>query len=128
MYLLFISLIFNLTFEDNQWVSYFENDQIEISYKVTTCEYKKYQIIDEYYLIKIKNKTSETLVINFHKGNQTVENDEDKIAFVLKSKEIKEGSCSNSLGLNIFKKKLLGQNKISPVNFNLSNIKIIEVY
>ena len=53
-------------------------------------------------MIKVKNKTNETLVINYYLGD--IKNEENKVAFVLKPYEIKEGNCSyNPIKLRLFK-------------------------
>ena len=126
---LFLTLLFlNLNYSEPDWTIYFENEKIEISYSISVCEDKKYQIKHEYFLIKVKNKTQETKVINFHKGIKNINNDEDKIAFVLKPNEFRVGNCDNTFDLNIFSRDMINSKKETTSKFYLSNIKVIEVY
>ena len=108
------------------WYIYFEDKQIEISYSISVCEDKKYEIKDELFLIKVKNKTNETLVINFYLGER--EDEENKVAFVLNPGEVKTGDCDNRFDLSIYSRDMKISKKESPSEFNLSNINVIEVY
>ena len=77
--------------------------------------------------IKVKNKTNETLVINFYLGDQ--KDEENKVAFVLNPNEIKIGNCSyNPVELILFKADNLDKKSKFVNNFNLTSIEIIEVY
>ena len=80
----------------------------------------------EYYFIKGRNKTSETFVLNFFKGNE--ENEEHKIAFVLNPNEIRIGTCEyNPIKLRIFKRDNSKKNNNEGYDFNLTKINVIEV-
>lgn len=127
MFFFIAFLLFNLNLQDSQ--KYYEDDEIIISFKVKKCQEKNFGINHEYFLIEIKNKTSKTLVINFHKGTRSKENQEDKIAFVLNPNEVRKGSCNyEPLNLRIFKSDLNQENKNSGFQFKLSNIETIQVY
>ena len=77
--------------------------------------------------IRIINKADETLVINFHKGFQQNENEEYKVAFVLKPYEVRTGSCDyNPIDLKIFKQENPKKSSKSPEIFSLSNITLVE--
>ena len=117
---------FLLNASQANWYIYFEDKQIEISYSISVCEDKKYEIKDELFLIKVKNKTNETLVINFYLGER--EDEENKVAFVLNPGEVKTGDCDNRFDLSIYSRDINISKKEPPSEFNLSNINVIEVY
>ncbi|HCQ23650.1 MAG TPA: hypothetical protein DIT52_00455, partial [Flavobacteriaceae bacterium] len=75
------------------WTPYFENKKIEVSFTTTLCEDHQNGVSLEYYLIRVKNKTDETLVVNFYLGDLDDKSEENKVAFVLNPLEIKTGSC-----------------------------------
>ena len=76
-------LFFVITGSDSDWSVYFENKKIEISFKDVLCDDIRNGVSFEYYMIKVKNKTNETLVINYYLGEK--EDEETKVAFVLVS-------------------------------------------
>ena len=120
-------LFFVITGSDSDWSVYFENKKIEISFKEVLCDDVKNGVSFEYYMIKVKNKTNETLVINFYLGDQ--KDEENKVAFVLNPNEIKIGNCSyNPVELILFKADNLDKKSKFANNFNLTSIEIIEVY
>ena len=129
MFLILIQfvLFFVITGSDSDWSVYFENKKIEISFKEVLCDDVKNGVSFEYYMIKVKNKTNETLVINFYLGDQ--KDEENKVAFVLNPNEIKIGNCSyNPVELILFKADNLDKKSKFVNNFNLNSIEIIEVY
>ncbi|MDB3967875.1 hypothetical protein N8334_06060 [Flavobacteriaceae bacterium] len=120
-------LFFVITGSDSDWSVYFENKKIEISFKEVLCDDVKNGVSFEYYMIKVKNNTNETLVINFYLGDQ--KDEENKVAFVLNPNEIKIGNCSyNPVELILFKADNLDKKSKFVNNFNLTSIEIIEVY
>ena len=127
MYILLLLLTFNFSSLDDQWLTYFENKKIKISYEDVTCNDIINGVIFDYYLIKVKNKTSETLVINFYLGEN--EDDENKVAFVLNPNEIKTGSCDyQPIKLRLFKAQNRNKKSKSFINFSLNKIEATEVY
>ena len=129
MFLILIQfiLLFVTTGSDSDWSVYFENKKIEISFKEVFCDDPKNGVSFEYYMIKVKNKTNETLVINFYLGDQ--KDEENKVAFVLNPAEIKTGSCTyHPIKLKLFKAENSNKNSESIKKFSLSNIRTIEVY
>ena len=120
-------LFFVITGSDSDWSVYFENKKIEISFKEVLCDDVKNGVSFEYYMIKVKNKTNETLVINFYLGDQ--EDEENKVAFVSNPLEINTGSCSyQPFKLKLFKAENSNKNPKSIKKFSLNNIQTIEVY
>ena len=123
-------LFFVMTGSDSDWSVYFENDKVKISFKTSICNENKVIVKAEYYIIRIENKTSETFVLNFHKGEHNEDDLEDKLAIILKPFQEINGSCSNdSVELRLFKRNLItNQKKTTSNNFKLTNLKVIEIY
>lgn len=128
MSLLLSFLFLNLNSSGPNWAVYFENKKIEISFKDELCDDIKNGVSFEYYMIKVKNKTNETLVINYYLGEQ--EDEENKVAFVLNPNEVKKGKCGyHPSQLRLFKADNLDKKKSKFINkFSLTSIKTIEVY
>ena len=125
---MYLSLLFLLTsfFQQDDWVLYHQDKKVEIFFKSHLCDDKKNGFSFEYYLIKVRNRTNETLVLNFFKGND--DNDEQKIAFVLNPNEVREGSCEyDPVKLRLFKSENSQKNNNHVYEFNLSKINVIEV-
>ena len=123
-------LFFVMTGTDSDWAVYFENDKVKISFKTSICNENKVIVKAEYFVIRIENKTSETYVLNFHKGEHNEYDSEDKLAIILKPFQEIKGGCSNdSLELSMFKRRLnTNQKKTTSNNFKLTNLKVIEIY
>ena len=123
-------LFFVMTGSDSDWSVYFENDKVKISFKTSICNENKVIVKAEYFVIRIENKTSETYVLNFHKGEHNEYDSEDKLAIILKPFQEIKGGCSNdSLELSMFKRRLnTNQKKTTSNNFKLTNLKVIEIY
>ena len=127
MTLVLTLLILNLNGSGADWSVYFENEKTEISFKDALCDDIKNGVSFEYYMIKVKNKTNETLVINYYLGD--IKNEENKVAFVLKPYEIKEGNCSyNPIKLKLFKAETKSKKSRNSIIFSLNNIETIDVY
>ena len=127
MKMIFIILLTGLYYSTEDWIPYFENKEIEISFKTTLCEDIQNGVSFEYYLIQVKNKTEETLVVNFYLEKDKTE--ENKIAFVLNPLEVKRGSCDYQPNqLRLFKSENSTKKIAASKKFNLNNINIIEVY
>ena len=129
MKIIFVTLAFAISCLLKDWAPYFENKEIEISFKTSLCEDIQNGVSFEYYLIQVKNKTAETLVVNFHLGNLNEKSEENKIVFVLKPGEIKSGSCDyQATQLRLFKSKNSTKKGSALTNFNLNSISTIEVH
>ncbi len=127
MHLLILFLTFNFSNINDQWVTYFENKNIKISYKNTLCDDIQNGFSFYYYLIKVENKTDETFVVNFYLGEE--KDEENKVAFVLNPSEIKSGSCKyNPVKLKLFKSENKSKKYNLSESFSLNNISISEVY
>jgi len=113
----------------NDWINYYEDKSILISYSSQICEDNFNGFAFEYYLISVHNKTNETLVINFQKGNDQINELENKVALILNPNQTIEGTCRyNSNQLRIFKSENTGKDSDFLYEFELSKINVIEVY
>jgi hypothetical protein len=75
----------------------------------------------------VKNKTNQTLVINYYLGEK--EDEENKVAFVLNPNEVKKGKCGyHPPQLRFFKADNLDKKSKFINKFSLTSIKTIEVY
>ena len=123
----FVSLVISLISVD--WTPYFENKKIEVSFKTILCEDHQNGVSLEYYLIRVKNKTDETLVVNFYLGDLDDKSEENKVAFVLDPLEIKTGSCDyQPVKLRLFRSESSKKGKGNTTLFILNTITTIEVY
>lgn len=121
-----LAYIFNIS---NDWINYYEDKSILISYSSKICEDNFNGFAFEYYLIKVQNKTNKTLVINFQKSNDQINELENKVALILNPNQTIEGTCKyNSNQLRIFKSENTGKDSDFLYEFELSKIKVIEVY
>tara|TARA_A100001015_G_scaffold258563_1_gene301904 strand:- start:34 stop:423 length:390 start_codon:yes stop_codon:yes gene_type:complete len=125
--LFLVSLV--LSWLSVDWTPYFENKKIEVSFTTTLCEDHQNGVSLEYYLIRVKNKTDETLVVNFYLGDLDDKSEENKVAFVLNPLEIKTGSCDyQPVKLRLFRSESSKKGKGNTTLFNLNTITTIEVY
>ena len=122
-----VSLV--LSWLSADWTPYFENKKIEVSFTTTLCEDHQNGVSLEYYLIRVKNKTDDTLVVNFYLGDLDDKSEENKVAFVLNPLEIKTGSCDyQPVKLRLFRSESSKKGKGNTTLFNLNTITTIEVY
>ena len=125
MFISILFLIFSFLQQDD-WLIYHQDKKVDIYFKSHICDDRVNDFTFEYYLIKVKNKTDNTLVINFFKGQK--QNEEEKIAFVLNPFEIKTGSCEYSyVDLKIFKSENSPASKKNIRDFSISKIEVVEV-
>jgi hypothetical protein len=110
-------------------VPYFENKEIAVYHKTTLCEDIQNGVSFEYYLIQVRNKTNETLVVNFYLGSLNERSEENKVAFVLNPLEVKSGSCDyQPIKLRLFRSENSKKGKGNMTPFNLNTISAIEVH
>lgn len=125
----FIFFIWSFIFPQSEWETYYENKNIQISYTSQTCNDTRNGFAFEYYMIKVVNKTNETLVVNFQKSKDEITKEEDKIAFVLNPNQTITGTCEyNPVKLRIFKSENTGKDSDYEYEFVLSKIEVVEVY
>ena len=88
-YVFFILLIN----QPDPWITYKENENFLISYKLERCNDVKNGFDFNVYLIKLTNKTGKTLVVDFVLGDpiNPRQREEDKVIVILGKRESKEG-------------------------------------
>ena len=124
--ILIIYFICFLNPNQDDWKTYYADKKVEISFKSQLCDDRKNGFAFEYYIMRVKNLTDKTYVINFFKGSE--ENLEEKIAFVLDPFETKTGKCEyDPIKLRIFKSENIKRKSGPKIEFNLSKIDVIEV-
>lgn len=127
MFLIFF--IWSLLFPQSGWETYYENKNVQILYASQICDDTQNGFAFAYYMIKVVNKTDETLVVNFQKSKDEITKDEDKVAFVLNPNQTIEGSCAyDPIKLRIFKSENTGKASDIEYEFALSKIEVIEIY
>src|SRR5690606_4978669 len=85
---------FNLKAQD-KWQSYYEDESVKIEYQIQECTDAKNDYNFQYYFLKIENKKSSSLNLQYAFNEQL--NNEDAFSFILKPKEIQVGSCNTVL-------------------------------
>ena len=111
-----------------EWIPYFEDKKISISYTSKVCQDNQNGFAFEYYVIQVQNLTDQTLVVNFNKSPEENSKEEDLTAFVLKPKEVKTGSCAyNPVKLMIYKADRRPNKTTKATPFVLSKINSFEV-
>tara|TARA_B000000441_G_C21488682_1_gene202590 strand:+ start:61 stop:459 length:399 start_codon:yes stop_codon:yes gene_type:complete len=124
-YVFFILLIN----QPDPWITYNENENFLISYKLKRCNDIKNGFDFNFYLIKLTNKTGKTLVIDFVLGDpkNSRQREEDKVIVILGKKESKEGTCWGNDNLSLTHSSNMTQKKSIPKEFKLSSINFVEI-
>ncbi len=124
-YVFFILLIN----QPDPWITYNENKNFLISYKLERCNDVKNGFDFNVYLIKLTNKTGKTLVVDFVLGDpiNPRQREEDKVIVILGKRESKEGSCWGYDNLSLTHSSNMTQKKSIPKEFNLSDINFVEI-
>ena len=124
-YVFFILLIN----QPDPWITYNENENFLISYKLERCNDVKNGFDFNVYLIKLTNKTSKTLVVDFVLGDpiNPRQREEDKVIVILGKSESKEGKCDKKSNLKLFYSDNMSQKKLTNREFKLSSINFVEI-
>jgi len=124
-YVFFILLIN----QSDPWITYNENENFLISYKLKRCNDVKNGFDFNVYLIKLTNKTGKTLVVDFVLGDplNTRQRKEDKVIVILGKRESKEGTCWGYDNLSITHSSNMIQKKFLSKEFKLSSINFVEI-
>ena len=124
-YVFFILLIN----QSDPWITYNENENFLISYKLKRCNDVKNGFDFNVYLIKLTNKTGKTLVVDFVLGDplNTRQREEDKVIVILGKRESKEGTCWGYDNLSITHSSNMIQKKFLSKEFKLSSINFVEI-
>ena len=123
---IFFMLLIN---QPDPWITYNENENFLISYKLERCNDVKNGFDFNVYLIKLTNKTSKTLVVDFVLGDplNPRQREEDKVIVILGKRESKEGSCWGYDNLSLTHSSNMTKKKLIPKEFKLSDINFVEI-
>ena len=110
------------------WIPYYKDKKISISYTSKVCNDPQNGFAFEYYFIQVQNLTKQTVVVNFNKNSERESKEEDQISFVLNPNETKTGTCMyNPVKLRVFKSGVHSNKTSKSAPFVLSKINSIEV-
>ena len=125
----FLTLLPEKSDQSEQWITYNENENFLISYKLERCNDVKNGFDFNVYLIKLTNKTGKTLVVDFVLGDplDTRQREENKVIVILGKRESKEGTCWGYDNLSITHSSNMTQKKSIPKEFKLSDINFVEI-
>ena len=125
----FLTLLPEKSDQSEQWITYNENENFLISYKLKRCNDIKNGFDFNVYLIKLTNKTGKTLVVDFVLGDplNPRQREEDKVIVILGKRESKEGTCWGYDNLSLTHSSNMTQKKSIPKEFKLSSINFVEI-
>ena len=128
-YIFFLTLLTGKSAQSEQWITYNENENFLISYKLKRCNDIKNGFDFNVYLIKLTNKTGKTLVVDFVLGDplNPRQREEDKVIVILGKRESKEGTCWGYDNLSLTHSSNMTQKKSIPKEFKLSSINFVEI-
>ena len=128
-YIFFLTLLVEKSAQSEQWITYNENENFLISYKLKRCNDIKNGFDFNVYLIKLTNKTGKTLVVDFVLGDpiNNRQREEDKVIVILGKRESKEGTCWGYDNLSLTHSSNMTQKKSIPKEFKLSSINFVEI-
>ena len=128
-YIFFLTLLAEKSAQSEQWITYNENENFLISYKLKRCNDIKNGFDFNFYLIKLTNKTGKTLVVDFVLGDpiNNRQREEDKVIVILGKRESKEGTCWGYDNLSLTHSSNMTQKKSIPKEFKLSSINFVEI-
>lgn len=116
------------------WQSLLQNQSVEINYKYTDCNLPSEGTHNEYYYLKVINKTDKKLQVEWmeevwYNGKCSgcgATDKENKRLIILLPGEAKEGACDVSAdrNLKIFSKMLNWKLTRELTNFNLKELKV----
>ena len=119
---------------NSTWQKAFENHKVLFETQYFNCEIPKDGLYAEYVLVKLSNKTTETVTVNWYTdtyyNNYCTNCDHNardtKRSYTLKPNETITGSCEPGLniGLKIFSKWLRMDNPKTLSHFEISDITI----
>ena len=115
--------------QSEPWITYSENENFLISYRLQRCNDIKNGFDFNFYLIKLTNKTDKTLVIDFVLGDpiNPSQREEDTVIVLLSKRESKVGNCWGNDKLSLTHSSNMTQKKSIPKKFKLSSINFVEI-
>lgn len=124
----------NGTVENDKWSSYYEDENVKISYQFSDCSDQSNNLHLRFCFLKIENKTTRQINIQYEVGNEDPSHKKSvygkqtvDYSVVLAPKEIQIGDCSSINGaLKIYVKNIKQDGDIPDVNCQILNIKIFK--
>lgn len=120
-----------LSESNNEWTTYYQNEQLEIQFKKADCHDNSNGIHQEKILVKYVNKTNEKLNVSFSRkavySNSTTNSsgNENQHQVTLQPNETKTGTCSDrDKTLAVFSKHLdIKAGELKSIDFENITIK-----
>lgn len=129
------SILFFLNPDNSNWIPYYKNTQIEISYKKSDCFDKANGINQRKITLKFQNLTNKKIEISFSKKLIYTKNNKeyvitpDKSVFKIQISPgaFVEGTCENHDSKFFIFEKFLDRMESELKSFDLENINVTEL-
>ena len=135
IFFVFLSFLFGYAQTNSSWQKFYEDEKVAIQYQLAECTDKANDMERTYYLIKLENKTSRKLNVQYVLGEsskeerkQPTDDQEDFVSIILKPKEVRLGECPNpdhQLSLFVMDRKWSEKPVID--SFTLTKIRTYEL-
>ncbi len=104
----------------------FENEKVEITTRVETCDDAHSDLSFEYHMLKVRNKTSEQLNVQFWSHGHEVKSTEFFHSLVIAPDQTLQGACDSEPGNSLkFFRKDKGSSEVQDLN--LVEFKVISL-
>lgn len=131
---LFSFFILSHAIEKDVWTNYYNDDQVQISFKDIQCKDVQNGTDNNYVLLQLENKTNLKLKVSFKKTvwydgkcqNCKNTNEEQLTTITLEPFEKMEGSCKSNKSLRIFSHMNNQLTNTKLTKFDLDNILITQ--
>jgi len=132
------SAIYSQALNPSEWTTYYESDEITITFTYLNCEYQE-QFNQEYLILRIQNKSTNDITIDWQEqlwyDNKCINCEQNSIEFrkeiIVKAGATIRGDCTTYNNLRIFSKftekleDMPGVDKINTLTqFELKNVNI----
>lgn len=130
--------VYSQAINPTEWTTYYESDEITITFTYLNCEYQE-QFNQEYLILRIQNKSTNDITIDWQEqlwyDNKCINCEHNSLEFrkeiIVKAGETISGDCTTYNNLRIFSKftekleDMPGVDKINTLTqFELKNINI----
>lgn len=122
-----MALLSLVTYSQSSWKPTYEDEEVKIEYKLSSCDDSPNGFSFQYYFLRIENKTQRSLNLQYLLGTPNDGASEDELTsnLILAPAEILQGQCTDNAGtLKYFYK----DNKCSIKTSNQFTISKIKVY
>ncbi|NDB28303.1 hypothetical protein EB155_01030 [archaeon] len=116
-----ILFLFFTQFQENDWKTYLSNNLVNIEFKFEECNNQVSGSKFNYYFVKLTNKTSSNVLINFYLSEDSTNDEEMQKKIILNPYSSKKSDCSDKYWrLYFYSEKKLN-------DLPIKNIEIIEI-